>query len=322
MLAAVRAAGRRSVALRDIAVRVGATRSIRRSAGVEGNFFRSVTQLATPLGLATTLTVATTVATMTPELQEKSAVMLDYELAVKMTCEGCASAVRKALESCAEVSAVDIDLEKEIVVVTSSLRGDEIVAKLEEAGREARLIGSGASTQDQVAQVQVPEHVGSAEENTSCIAEFKGEAFGHGPVMGVVRLIQKTNSTAVLQGALGGLKPNSPYSVVVHKYGDLRKGKEGPIYAGSDATEEEGASDPVGVLLTASTKDDGSLELSGQNQVIVWDIIGRALHIHEGTSTGESLAGSVIARSSSVGANHKKVCACDGTVIWEASNVI
>ena len=59
-----------------------------------------------------------------------------------------------------------------------------------------------------------------------------------------------------------------------------------------------------------------------------WDIIGRSLAVVEqgggggggggedGTSTG---AAAVLARSAGVGENLKRVCDCDGTVIWESS---
>jgi len=55
-----------------------------------------------------------------------------------------------------------------------------------------------------------------------------------------------------------------------------------------------------------------------------WDIIGRSLAVVEqggggggedGTSTG---AAAVLARSAGVGENLKRVCDCDGTVIWES----
>ena len=57
----------------------------------------------------------------------------------------------------------------------------------------------------------------------------------------------------------------------------------------------------------------------------VWDIIGRALVIHAGDTAGDGSAvvAGVIARASAVGDNQdKRVCACDGTVIWDSSGRI
>lgn len=53
----------------------------------------------------------------------------------------------------------------------------------------------------------------------------------------------------------------------------------------------------------------------------VADLIGRSVVVYEtedSASTG--VAAAVIARSAGVGENYKKICACDGTVIWESSN--
>ena len=53
---------------------------------------------------------------------------------------------------------------------------------------------------------------------------------------------------------------------------------------------------------------------------IIWCIAGRSCVVHEGANAvdGRRLAASVIARSAGVGENHKMVCSCDGTVLWDA----
>jgi copper chaperone for superoxide dismutase len=52
----------------------------------------------------------------------------------------------------------------------------------------------------------------------------------------------------------------------------------------------------------------------------VWDIIGRSLAVHDGGVAGAAGgAAAVLARSAGVGENLKRVCQCDGTVIWESS---
>lgn len=56
--------------------------------------------------------------------------------------------------------------------------------------------------------------------------------------------------------------------------------------------------------------------------VQVWEIIGRSCVVHEGTPMeGRRLAASVVARSSAVGGNHKMVCSCDGTKLWDAGDI-
>jgi hypothetical protein len=56
----------------------------------------------------------------------------------------------------------------------------------------------------------------------------------------------------------------------------------------------------------------------------VWDIIGRALVVYEHSahSTDGDNVAAVIARSAVAGDNTKKICACDGTLIWEAGDLI
>ena len=55
------------------------------------------------------------------------------------------------------------------------------------------------------------------------------------------------------------------------------------------------------------------------SELKAWDVIGRSVAVY--ASADDDKAGavcSVLARSAGVGANHKKLCQCDGTIIWEA----
>jgi copper chaperone for superoxide dismutase len=55
------------------------------------------------------------------------------------------------------------------------------------------------------------------------------------------------------------------------------------------------------------------------SELKAWDVIGRSVAVYaaaDGDTTGAVCA--VLARSAGVGANHKKLCQCDGTIIWEA----
>ena len=70
----------------------------------------------------------------------------------------------------------------------------------------------------------------------------------------------------------------------------------------------------------------------------VWELIGRAIVLRRsddedgaasavmmeelGTSSAEQAIAAVIARSAGVGVNHKMLCACDGTVIWDAEALL
>ena len=51
-----------------------------------------------------------------------------------------------------------------------------------------------------------------------------------------------------------------------------------------------------------------------------WDIIGRGVAVHATEDAGRRArrGGERLGAKRGVGANHKKLCQCDGTVIWES----
>ena len=58
------------------------------------------------------------------------------------------------------------------------------------------------------------------------------------------------------------------------------------------------------------------------NQVKVWDVIGRSICVSEKTGLryneeGEKLACGIIARSSNIYQNVKRICLCSGKTLWE-----
>jgi len=132
----------------------------------------------------------------------------------------------------------------------------------------------------------------------------------------------------------------------------------GDIYDGSSdgnsSTEKDEKGQKMGELCIVKAMEDGSIKASLQmpEGFFVWDVIGRALCIEEVsddddnnnnnnnnnnksssslTTTTTTIAttiattrpllkvAAVLARSAGVGENLKKVCQCDGTVIWESS---
>jgi hypothetical protein len=124
--------------------------------------------------------------------------------------------------------------------------------------------------------------------------------------------------------ALTGLPPGRPFCVAVHALGDTTRGARStgaPWPSLRQATLCAGVADDAG--RGACTADGATLR--------VWELIGRSAVIH-GAATPDAddacgdeqrvtsrLAGAVLARAAAVGANSgKRVCACDGTVLWSA----
>ncbi|GBG32057.1 Copper chaperone for superoxide dismutase [Hondaea fermentalgiana] len=249
--------------------------------------------------------------------------LLTYELFVKMSCESCAKTVRGALDARAwEV--VQIDVPTDLVVVRSAAPAKAVVEEIESVGFEAAIIGTSAGLASD-GSITVPDTVGSFEESVSVIGEFRGEAYGHGNVVGVVRIIQRSNNVAALQVSLGGLKAGASYSVAIHCFGDPRPGKQGGVFEGADCsianapTSLEAAKDVPGFLCSAIANESGEIDITKAVRGLrVWEAIGRGMVVHADDDSWTSLATCVVARSAVVGANHKKVCTCDGTIIWEA----
>jgi len=246
-------------------------------------------------------------------LRDGDSAGIEYELFVRMTCQGCADTVRNALER-KGYQVIDLNLGSEVVRVRATDSAKQVLATIEAIGKDVRLIGSGVNP----FAIKVPEGIGLPEESVSSIAEFRGEMFGQGSVVGMVRVMQKTQEAAVVQADLGGLEPNTSHSVAIHTYGDIRPGNQGDIFGKEENRSKE---ESAGFLGSGRTDEKGVISFSDlRKDLRVWEIIGRSLVIHRDDAEWTSLASSVIARSSAIGANHKKVCTCDGTVIWNAQS--
>lgn len=78
----------------------------------------------------------------------------------------------------------------------------------------------------------------------------------------------------------------------------------------------------LGDLGTLDVDENGEAFFSGvKKNLKIGDLIGRAIAVYESVDRSDTgLAAAVIARSAGVGENYKKLCTCDGTTIWEATN--
>uniref|UniRef100_A0A673BWR4 Copper chaperone for superoxide dismutase n=2 Tax=Sphaeramia orbicularis TaxID=375764 RepID=A0A673BWR4_9TELE len=238
------------------------------------------------------------------------------EFAVQMTCESCADKVRAALEGKPGVKSVSIDVSKEEVLVESALTSAEVQALIESTGRRAVLKGIGGSEQDLGAAVAMLAGVGS--------------------IQGVVRFLQLSEDRCLIDGTIDGLEPG-PHGLHVHTLGDLTLdclscGEHyNPFnrqHGGPGDSERH-----VGDLGNVHAGPDGRASFRLEdNQLKVWDVIGRSLVVDAGEddlgrsshplskqtgNSGERLACGIIARSAGLFQNPKQICACDGVTLWE-----
>ncbi|XP_042506351.1 copper chaperone for superoxide dismutase, chloroplastic-like isoform X2 [Macadamia integrifolia] len=267
------------------------------------------------------------------------------EFMVDMTCDGCVSAVKNKLMTIDGVKGVEADLSNQVVRVTGSSSVKTMLDALEQTGRKARLIGQGNPGGEMVANV-VSEQVkcttpgkgknrvraGTSSPSvlskemphelhlqdfliSAAVAEFKGPQ-----IFGVVRLAQVNMELARIEASFSGLTPGK-HGWSINEFGDLTKGaaSTGKVF---NPTNHVVTETPLGDLGTLDAQDTGEAFLTGVKQMLrVSDLIGRSIVVNKTEDKSDAgIAAAVIARSAGIGENYKRLCACDGTTIWEASN--
>ncbi|KAK6263015.1 hypothetical protein QUC31_008831 [Theobroma cacao] len=222
------------------------------------------------------------------------------EYMVDMKCEGCANAVKNKLQTVNGVKSVEVDLSNQVVRILGSSTVKTMTEALEQTGRKARLIGQGVLEDFLV---------------SAAVAEFKGPE-----IFGVVRLAQVSMELARIEANFSGLSPGK-HGWSINEFGDLTRGaaSTGKVFNPSnEGTDKE----PLGDLGTLDVDKNGEAFYTGvKQQLRVADLIGRSIAVYETEDkSDQGRTAAVIARSAGVGENYKKICACDGTTIWEASD--
>ncbi|KAL9663596.1 hypothetical protein QQ045_018985 [Rhodiola kirilowii] len=222
------------------------------------------------------------------------------EFMVDMSCENCVKAVRKQLQALEGVKNVEVDLSNQVVRVLGTSPVKTLSEALEQTGRKARLIGQGIPDDFLV---------------SAAVSEFKGPN-----IFGVVRIAQLNMELARIEATFSGLSPGK-HGWSINEYGDLTRGaaSTGKIY---NPTIEETAEKVLGDLGTLNVDEKGEAFFSDVKKMPrVVDLIGRSIVVYETENKSvPGMAAAVIARSAGVGENYKKLCTCDGTTIWEATN--
>ncbi|KAK4389383.1 Copper chaperone for superoxide dismutase, chloroplastic/cytosolic [Sesamum angolense] len=220
------------------------------------------------------------------------------EFMVDMKCEGCVNSVKNKLQTLDGVKNVDVDLANQVVRVLGTSPVKILTEALEQTGRKARLIGQGVPDDFLV---------------SAAVAEFKGPA-----IFGVVRLAQVNMELARIEANFSGLPPGK-HGWSINEFGDLTSGAASTGKVFNPTNDEK---EPLGDLGTLEADEKGEAFFSGVKEKLrVGDLIGRSIVVY-GTEdkSDEGITAAVVARSAGVGENYKKLCTCDGTTIWEATN--
>ncbi|XP_076947421.1 copper chaperone for superoxide dismutase, chloroplastic/cytosolic-like [Bidens hawaiensis] len=240
-------------------------------------------------------------------MDTKPATQLDAELPevmtefmVDMSCEGCVKAVKNKLQTVNGIKSIDVDLANQVVRISGSSPVKTMAEALEQTGKKTRLIGQGLPGEVLI---------------SAAVAEFKGPQ-----IFGVVRLAQVNMELARIEANFSGLSPGK-HGWSINEFGDLTRGaaSTGKVFNLVNQLSEEKA---LGDLGTLEADENGEVFFSGvKKNLKIADLIGRAIAVYENEDRRDAgLAAAVIARSAGVGENYKKLCTCDGTTIWEATN--
>ncbi|KAL3647236.1 hypothetical protein CASFOL_008204 [Castilleja foliolosa] len=220
------------------------------------------------------------------------------EFMVDMSCEGCVKSVRTKLQALDGVRNVDVDLTNQVVRVLGNSPVKILTEALEQTGRKARLIGQGVPDDFLV---------------SAAVAEFKGPS-----IFGVVRVAQVSMELARIEANFSGLSPGK-HGWSINEFGDLTEGAASTRKVFNPTMNQK---EPLGDLGTLDADEKGEAFFSGAKEKLrVADLIGRSVVVYESEDKSDKgIAAAVVARSAGVGENYKKLCTCDGTTIWEATN--
>ncbi|KAL6556811.1 hypothetical protein OROHE_006687 [Orobanche hederae] len=222
---------------------------------------------------------------------------------VDMACEGCVNSVKTKMQNVGGVKKVDVDLTNQVVRVLGTSPLKLLTEALEQTGRKARLIGQG-----------VPEDFLVS----AAVAEFKGPS-----IFGVVRLVQVSMELAWIEANFSGLPPGK-HGWSINEFGDLTKGaaSTGKVFNPTKSKHESLNFQPLGDLGALEVDEKGDAFFSGAKEKLrVADLVGRSIVVCGSEDiSDEGIAAAVVARSAGVGENYKRLCTCDGTTIWEATN--
>ncbi|MCJ1285653.1 hypothetical protein MMC26_004994 [Xylographa opegraphella] len=253
--------------------------------------------------------------------------------AVPMHCASCVRDVSAALRTLDGVAGIEASLATQTLTVTGTAAPSAIVSAIQSTGRDAILRGSGASngtsripppyphahTVNQ--HPTFPPPIGAA---VSILESHDPDT--RSPVRGLARLVQVSPTHTLVDLTLRGLPPGR-YVASVRERGDISRGAastggvwrgdDGPATTTTTSEETQAPTPPRGMLGEIVIGPDGAASAFLQQEVRVWEVVGRGMVVAP-TSEGEgAVVVGVIARSAGVWDNEKTVCSCSGKTVWE-----
>lgn len=224
-----------------------------------------------------------------------------------MTCDACARQVKEVLDK-PTVRSVEVNVEDQRVLVESTEPPSAITRMLKETGRTVIVRGlsykaSGKEGEEEgapvpgetVAGVSILEHASAAwKAHEGKKREGMSRTSG-----GLARLVRAGPSLTLVDLTVHDF-PEGTYTASIHSGGDV---SDGPESCGEE----------LYALGEVHVDAQGSGDLVSELPKPLWSVIGHGISV--GGVSG------VIARSSGVYENTKRVCACDGRTMWEEARL-
>ena len=248
------------------------------------------------------------------------------EFAVNLTCQKCVLITEKILKDSPDILDFSVNLEKQRVVVTSTKSTNKVKEMIESTGKRAVVLGIGTS-EARITESKYP----------AAAVVMVGGLIGAGKVEGVIRLVQVDAENCVIDGSIDGLNPFGEHALAIHECGDIRQGcfsvgehfnPRNTLHGSPLKTERH-----VGDLGNIVANQFGRAEFKFSDRLVkVSDIIGRSMCVAErkddlgetcnplspiNGNCGKLLSCGIIARSSGLFQNSKRICACDGVTLWD-----
>lgn len=246
------------------------------------------------------------------------------EFQVEMTCNNCVEKISQVLKNNG-ISKFDIDLNSQSVVVTTSESVTRVESILESTGKRTVIAGQAGLM---AAVVMLGGTIGCSLNDG---------------VRGVIRFSQINNDRCIIDGTVDGLAPKQKHGLAIHEAGDLSEGCSNvgnhynPRNSRHGSPLNSADKRHVGDLGNIEADENGRANFKFSDKLIkVWDIIGRSVvvasnedDLGEGLcnmsqingNSGNPISCGIIARSSGLFENSKRICACDGVTLWDEKNV-
>lgn len=243
----------------------------------------------------------------------------EMEFSVEMTCEKCADAIKHVVKD-KPINIMSLDVSTNLLHLKSSLPWSEVQNIIESSGRRAALMGLGSNS---------GKNLGAG------VAEIAGNS-----AQGVVRMVQLNKDLCLFDGTIHGLTPGK-HGIAVHEFGDLSHGCDSCGEHYNPYNYKHGNRNDnfrhLGDLGNIVADENGkALFKFTDNRLKIWDMIGRSLVVHKNEddlglggnekskqdgNAGPGIGCAIIARSAGLFQNVKRICTCDGVVVFDERNL-